>query len=69
MKTLSILLIISFLLSGCIMRIYNVHINNDKFATTDFSLSIKADLDKDISLKSDIAAEANIEEPSILPGL
>jgi cell division protein FtsX len=69
MKTLSILVIFLFLLSGCACRIYMVNIHNEAGATTDFSVSIKADLDKDISLKSDIAAEANIEEPSILPGL
>jgi len=69
MKTLNILVIFLFLLTGCVCRIYMVSIHNDKGATTDFSVSIKADLDKDISLKSDIAAEANIEEPSVLPGL
>ena len=69
MKTLSMLVIFLFLLTGCVCRIYLVDIHNDKGATTDFHISVKADLDKDISLKSDMSAEANIDEPSVLPGL
>ena len=63
MKTLSILLIILFLISGCIgVRIYVVTIHNDEQATTDFSLDMDLILEKQI----DTGLEAEFD-PSILP--
>jgi PBP1b-binding outer membrane lipoprotein LpoB len=63
MKTLSILLIILFLFSGCIgVRIYVVNIHNDKEAMTEFHLDMDLMLEKQI----DTGLEAEFD-PSIIP--